>query len=84
MISELWFCKDLKLEMASFGKIVSYLIAYDQLRLLVEENWDGEPACIFWVIGEVDLSDMGEFRVYRIGNGVLPCQFLIGSSKSPT
>lgn len=63
MISELWFCKYLELEMTSFGKIVSYLIAYDKLGLLVEENWDGKPARIFWVIGEVDLSDMGEFRV---------------------
>jgi hypothetical protein len=45
------------------GKIVSYLVAYDQLGFLVEENWDGESARVIWIIGEVDLSDMGEFRV---------------------
>lgn len=64
MISELWFYKYLELGMTFFLKrFVSYLVAYDQLGLLVEENWDSEPARIFWVIGEVDLSDMGEFRV---------------------
>ena len=63
MISELWFCKDMESEMRSFGNIVSYLVAYDQLGLLVEENRDGEPARVIWIIGEVDLSDMGEVRV---------------------
>lgn len=63
MISELWFCKNLELEMAFSGKIASYLVAYDQLGLLVEENWNGEPPRVVWIIGEVDLSDMGEVRV---------------------
>ena len=49
--------------MASSGNNVSYLVAYDQLGLLVEENWNSESARVVWIIGEVDLSDMGEFRV---------------------
>jgi hypothetical protein len=64
MISELWFCKYYELEMVFFWEdCFSYLVAYDQLGLLVEENGDSEPACVVWVIREVDLSEMREFRV---------------------
>ena len=34
----------------------SYLVADDPLCLLVEEDWDGKPARVVGVIGEVDLA----------------------------
>ena len=65
------------------SKRFSYLVADDQLGLLVEEDWDRESACIVRVIGEVYLADVGELWVQGIGDGVLSRELLIGSSESP-
>jgi hypothetical protein len=61
----------------------SYLVADDQLGLLVEEDWDRESACIVRVIREVYLAEVSELRVQGIGDGVLSRELLIGSSESP-
>ena len=37
-------------------RVGSYLVADDPLCLLVEEDWDGKPARVVGVIGEVDLA----------------------------
>jgi hypothetical protein len=65
------------------GEPISYLVADDQLCLLVKEDWDGKSACVVRVIGEVDLADVGELRVQRIRDGVLARQLLISSRESP-
>jgi len=61
-----------------------YLIADDSVGLLIEENWDGKPTSVVWFVGEIDFSNMGIFRMQRVGNGVLPREIFIGSSKAPS
>lgn len=61
-----------------------YLIADDSVGLLIEENWDGKTTSVVWFVGEVDFSNMGIFRMQRVGNGVLPREIFIGSSKAPS
>jgi hypothetical protein len=61
-----------------------YLVADDSASLLVEEDWDGETASVVWVLGEVDITQVGEVLVQRVGNGVLARQVLVGSNEAPS
>jgi hypothetical protein len=61
----------------------SYLVADDQLGLLVKKDRYREAACIVRVIGKVYLADVGELRVQGIRDGVLARELLIGSGESP-
>lgn len=62
---------------------VSYFVADNQLGLLVEQNGDCESSGIVRIIREVDLANVGEVRVQRIGDSVLPGDLFIRSSEPP-
>lgn len=63
---------------------VPYLIADDAFFRLVVQDWHGEAACVVFVAGEVNLSEMREFRVQRVRNGVLAWQLFVRSDESPS
>ena len=62
----------------------AYLIAYNPAGLLIEEHWDSKATRIVGVIGEVDITEMSELLVKRVGNGVLAGQVLVGGDKAPS
>lgn len=62
----------------------SYLVADDLACLLVEEDWDGETTSVVWVVGKVDIAQVGEVLVQGVGNGVLARQVLVGSDEAPS
>ena len=62
----------------------SYLVANNLARLSVEENRDGETTAVVGVVGEVDITQVGEVLVQRVGNGVLARQVLVGSNEAPS
>ena len=62
---------------------ISYLVADDQLSLLIEEDRDGKSARVVRVIGEVDLTEVGKLRVQGIRDGVFSRQLLISGREPP-
>jgi hypothetical protein len=84
MISALW---RMVLDGVVLGGLICgryYLVADDSGSLFVEEDWNGEAASVVWVLGEVDITQVGEVFVQGVGNGVLARQVLVGSSEAPS
>ena len=52
--------------------------------LLVVERWNREPALIFRVGVEVDLTQMTEIRMKRVRSGVFARDLLVGLDKTPS
>jgi hypothetical protein len=61
----------------------TYLVAYDPLELLVVEDRDGEAPRVLGVIGKVDLAEMGELGVERVGGDVFPGDGLVRRCEAP-
>lgn len=62
----------------------SYLVANDSVGFLVKEDGDSETTSIVRVIGEVEITKMGELCMQRVGNGILPRQIFIRSCEAPS
>ena len=62
----------------------SYLVADYLLLLLVVESGHRKAALIFRVDLEIDISEVGIVRVYRIWCDIIPRKLLVFRRKSPT
>lgn len=61
------------------------LIADDALLLLVVEGRDGEATLVVLIDGEVDVAEMGEAVMERVGSDIFARRvLLVGSSETPS